>query len=437
VTSFVHRVRSSPDRWWILGTFIVALVLRVGFVLLVRRDGFILNDALIYHETAISISSGNGYGHPFFGPTAQWPPGYSYVLGALYWIVGARPLAGELLNAWLGASTVVVLFLLARRVFDRRIAIVAAAVYAMLPGPILYTDVLIAETLFTFVFAAFFLVMSYARPTVRWALLIGVVIGLGALVRGEALTWGLVPVVMWWRALPIRTLALRTATVGLAVVVVMTPWTIRNAQQMGAFVPIATNSSVTLWVGHNPDATGAQMYPPPEFYDRFGTEHPRRELESARYMRREAFRYMLTNPAHELRMIPSKLLYLNRGDSFALQWVNAQPEGTALSTSTSERIGLIADIAYYAVLTSLLLGVGVLGRELWRTPIMRGVATSLLTALFLFGFLYYGNYRYRIPYTPLMVLVASAFVMTVWRRRSELRSDMEQLQRRRLSVNGD
>jgi 4-amino-4-deoxy-L-arabinose transferase-like glycosyltransferase len=427
VTALWRRARSSRDLWWIIGLFALALAARVVFVLAVRRDGFILNDALIYHETAISISDGNGYGHPFFGPTAQWPPGYAYVLGAVYWLVGVRPLAGELLNAWFGALTVVLLFLLARRVFDRRVAIVAAAVYAVLPGPILYTDVLIAETLFTFAFALFFLVMSYARPTVRWAVLIGVVIGLGALVRGEALTWGLVPIVMWWKAVPLRTMALRIATVGLAVAVVLTPWTIRNAQQMGAFVPLATNSSVTLWVGHNPDATGAQMYPPPEFFDRFGTEHPQRELESARYMRSQAIRYMFTNPGHELRMIPLKILYLNRGDSYALQWVNAQPDGTALSPQVSERVGLVADIAYYALLTSLLLSVAVLGRELWRQPIMRGVATSLLTALFLFGFLYYGNYRYRIPYTPLMVLVASVFVVTVWRRRSVLRTHLAEI----------
>lgn len=420
--ALVRRARTSPDLWWVIGLFALALTARVIFVLAVRRDGFILNDALIYHETAISISSGDGYGHAFIRPTAQWPPGYAYVLAAVYWLVGVRPLAGELLNAWFGALTVVVLFVLARRIFDRRVALVAAAVYAVMPGPILYTDVLISETLFTFVFAVFFLVMAYARPTTRWAVLIGVVIGLGALIRGEALTWGLVPVVMWWKVVPLRTVALRTATVGLAIVVVLTPWTIRNAQQMGAFVPLATNSSATLWVGHNPDATGAQMYPPPGFYDRFGTENPSRELESTSYMRREAIRYMLTNPGHELRLIPLKLLYLNRGDSFALQWVDAQPEGTAMSPRTSERIGLVADIAYYAVLTSLLLGVAVLGRELWRQPIMRGVATSLLTALFLFGFLYYGNYRYRIPYTPLMVLVASVFVVTVWRRRSVLRA---------------
>jgi 4-amino-4-deoxy-L-arabinose transferase-like glycosyltransferase len=341
--------------------------------------------------------------------------------------VGVRPLAGELLNALLGALTVVALYVVARRAFDRTVAVVAAVALAVMPGPIMYADVLIAETLFTFVFMVFFVVMAFARPTVRWAIAIGAVIGLGALVRGEALTWGLVPVVMWWRMVPLRTVALRTATIGVVIIAVLTPWTIRNAQQVGSFVPLATNSSATLWVGHNPDATGAQMYPPPEFYDRFGTENPRRELDSARYMRSEAIRYMLTNPVHELQLIPLKILYLNRGDSSALQWVDVQPEGTAMSPLTSQRVGLVADIAYYALLTTLILSVVVLGRALWRHPLMKGVLTSLLTALFLFGFLYYGNYRYRIPYTPLMILVASVFATTIWRRRSVLRTDVSSL----------
>ncbi len=41
-------------------------------------------------------------------------------------------------------------------------------------------------------------------------------------------------------------------------------------------------------------------------------------------------------------------------------------------------------------------------------------AASFLTALFLYGFLYYGNYRYRLPYEPLMVLVAAAFLTQLW-----------------------
>ena len=65
-----------------------------------------------------------------------------------------------------------------------------------------------------------------------------------------------------------------------------------------------------------------------------------------------------------------------------------------------------------------LLGGIVLGRRFWTLPIGRLAATSFATALFLYGFAYYGNYRYRLPYEPLMVVVAAAFVVQVWRWRS-------------------
>ena len=49
-----------------------------------------------------------------------------------------------------------------------------------------------------------------------------------------------------------------------------------------------------------------------------------------------------------------------------------------------------------------------LGRRFWASPIGRIAGASFATALLLYGFVYYGNYRYRLPYEPLMVLVAAA-----------------------------
>jgi len=37
--------------------------------------------------------------------------------------------------------------------------------------------------------------------------------------------------------------------------------------------------------------------------------------------------------------------------------------------------------------------------------------------LFLYGFLYYGNYRYRLAYEPLMIVVAATFATQTWSRR--------------------
>jgi hypothetical protein len=197
------------------------------------------------------------------------------------------------------------------------------------------------------------------------------------------------------------------------------PWTIRNAVVMDAFLPTGTNASHTLWAGHNPAATGGQVYPPPGYEDQFSSESPDRELQSSKALRSEAIEFMFSNPVRELELIPLKLVHLNRGDSYIFDWVNAVPPGVAppVSAIDVERIGVLADAAYFALLAFTIFGSAVLGRRFWRQPVMRCIATSFVTALFLYGFLYYGNYRYRLAYEPLMIVVAATFVTHVWSQR--------------------
>jgi hypothetical protein len=204
--------------------------------------------------------------------------------------------------------------------------------------------------------------------------------------------------------------------------VVMVPWTIRNAVVMDAFVPVATNASETLWSGHNADATGAQVYPPAEFDDQFDQTLPALELERAKALRNDAVEYMFKHPGRELELIPLKLVALNRGDSYAFDWVNAPGVGESppLSPIQVERISVLADLGYYGLLTLTVLGGIVLGRRFWGSRIGRVIGTSFATALVLYGFVYYGNYRYRLPYEPLMVLIAAALVTSAYRSRELL-----------------
>ena len=407
--------------------FGLAVALRVAWVLAVDRKGFAFNDALMYHTTGISLSEGDGYVPLTGGPTARWPPGFSTVLGGLYWLFGEEPLSGELFNALVGAVTVVLLMLVVERTLDRRTAIVAGAMLAVLPGPILWTDVLVAETLYTALFITFLLGVVSARPTRPWLVFIGAVIGVGALVRGEALSWLLLPVAAWWRVVPWRGVARAGVIAVGSMLIVIAPWTIRNAAVMDAFVPVATNASQTLWSGHNEAATGAQVYPPPEYDDGFDQTLPELELQTSAALRNDAIEYLFTHPLRELELIPLKLLHLNRGDSYVFDWVNTpgDREAPPLSELTVERIGVLADFGYYALLTLTLLGAFVLGRRFWASLIGRVIATSLITALVLYGFLYYGNYRYRFPYEPLMVIVAATLVTRVFRVRELLSGEFQ------------
>lgn len=399
--------------------FALALAVRVTWVLAVRRTGFAFNDAIMYHTTAQSLRLGDGYVPLTGGPTARWPPGYSTLLGGIYSVFGVHPTLGELANALLGAATVVVLMIAVGHAVDRPTAVVAGAVLAVLPGPILWTDVLVAETLYTAVFVTVIAIVLRSRASWGWAVGVGAAIGLGALIRGEALTWVLLPLVLWRAALPWRALLGRVAAIVAAAAVVLAPWTIHNAVVMDAFVPVATNASQTLWSGHHSGATGAQTYPPADFEAQFSPELPERELEASAALRDDGIEYMVTHPLRELQLIPLKLIHLNRGDSYALDWVNAPGSGQEppLSPIVAERVGVVADAGYYGLLATTIIGGCWLGRAFWRRPVGRLAATSFLTAVVLYGFVYYGNYRYRLPYEPLMVVVAATFAREIWRRR--------------------
>ena len=161
------RLRSLVAWRWFphVVMFTLALAVRVAWVLAVDRKGFPFNDALMYHSTAENLSHGDGYVPFTGGPTARWPPGFSTVLGGLYWLFGVHPIVGELFNAVVGAVTVVLLMLIAERVLDRGTAIVAGTMLAVLPGPIMWTDVLVSETLYTALFVAALLILVRARPT--------------------------------------------------------------------------------------------------------------------------------------------------------------------------------------------------------------------------------------------------------------------------------
>jgi 4-amino-4-deoxy-L-arabinose transferase-like glycosyltransferase len=399
---------------------LLALALRVGFVLAVERRSFVLNDTFFYGLTAKSLAEGRGFSFVPGYPTAHWPPGFPFLLSLLFRVVGSSEKAGELLNALLGALTVPALYALARRVFGRREALVAAGFLAVMPGQILWADVLVAETFYGFLLVCFFLLLA-VLPERPWSpLALGAAIGVITLTRGEGLL--LIPVVLavWWPSRPRKPMLAPTAALVAATVFVVAPWTLRNAIVMDAFIPLATNSSTTLWSGHNPSANGGQSYAGRTLTGRITGKAP--EVEEASILRSEALEFMVSNPRRELELIPLKLFNLGRGDSWAMEWVNAgkrgeRPFGKELGTP----VRVLADLGFYGLLAATAGSLLLFFRALWRQPLTRGVLTLFLGSLFTYGFLYYGNYRYRVPLEPLMILISAPLLVRAWDLRTHAR----------------
>ena len=129
-----HRVRASATALvardelpWLAVVVLTAVGLRVLWVLYVNvdpNDGR-FDDSVFYHNVARLLAQGAGYADPFGrGPTAAWPPAYPAALAVLYKLFGVHLLLAKGLNIALAAATVALTYVIARQIFDRRVAYV-------------------------------------------------------------------------------------------------------------------------------------------------------------------------------------------------------------------------------------------------------------------------------------------------------------------------
>jgi len=247
-----------------------AAALRVAYTLVLGRHVELgISDATFYSGAANHLARGDGFIDIWRSlaegttlQTAHHPPGWPALL-SVFSLLGVESEVGHrLVGAVLGGAVVVLLGLVAWRVAGRSAGLIAAALGAVHPTLVAADGSLMAETLAgAFVLLVVLIGLWVADgPTPRRALVLGLTIGAGALVRGEMLLY-LVLV-----ALPLAVLAARRAPDGLraflrvglpaaiGVVAVVLPWTIRNTLLFDEPVLISINDSTVL-AGANCDAT--------------------------------------------------------------------------------------------------------------------------------------------------------------------------------------
>lgn len=246
----------------LVALLVLALALRL-LVAVGTADVAPRYDAADYDRHAAHIAAGAGYPPSTYAaagtPSAFRPPAWPYLLGGLYDVTGQRWAAARLLGALLGALTVLLVFLIARRLWGRSTALTAAGLAAVLPPLVLLNASLLSEVLFTPLVLALVLVLLRAQDAARrwpWAVAAGALLGLAALTRAAGLV--LLAPAAWalWRASDAtapRRLA-GPAVAALAMAAVLTPWTVRNLDAFGTLVPVSTQSGYTLAGTYNDEA---------------------------------------------------------------------------------------------------------------------------------------------------------------------------------------
>lgn len=403
---------------WITLILVVALAARVFWVLYAPADptdGRGLDDTLFYHGAAMKLADGEGYVIPMTDEdTAQWPPGYSFLLAGFYLFLGPNVAIGWGINIVLGALACVGLYAVGCLAVNQRVGALAGLLLAVLPGHVFFTSLLLSEVLFTLlVVAAMALILLVGRPPHRGKLplvaLLGAVIGLAALVRGQGLLLIPVAFVFWWLRGKDFTPALgRAFLAALVAVVAIAPWTVRNYVVMDDFVFLSTNDGLNLYIGNHEGATGGFMLTAADWIgDEFAhLPSPEREVRASDKAMEEGLEFMLANPLEELKLAGSKLRFLYDDDEEALEWIHAPDAGKPL-----ESRDLLSNIGNGFYFTLLAASAGGLLVWLWRPRGALSLPLILIVVFTMGQLLFFAVSRFHFPMLPSFCLLAAAGIV--------------------------
>lgn len=441
----VRRARFDRPRWLVVA---LAVALRVAASVAWARPPVGLQDPWLYQRFARDIAKGLGYVTFEGTPTSYYPPGYPYFLGGIQWVLdqigwrGALPLTAAIVQSVLAGVAVWAIVGVGDRIdpptgpfappgTTRRIrtGLAAGAVFAVWPNVVVYSTVLLSESLFLPLFALFLLAvtraLTAAEPRVRTWVLPGVLLGLTALVRPQvalvavALGAGLL---VARRSLSQRLVAL--ALVGLVAAAVVLPWSLRNVSTFGRFVAVSTNGGDNMCVGFNPSAQGRFYFPEEcdtgEFYIDGPKAEIRRNDETARRARSWAVRNLERIPELSAR----KLYYTYEHDHDGLRALDSFDRDPTDPPWLRTLLRRGSDVAYAVIMAFAAIGVVVTVGRLWRQRQERAPAAAALAFVFVATFtsalvplLVFGEPRFKVPATPCFALLAGLAIVAIRRRR--------------------
>lgn len=376
----------------------------------------LIGDAKSYDAWARDIAAGAWFGKEVF----YQAPAYPYFVAVLYKVFGHDVEVVRVVQSVLGALACAFLVLAGRRFFSLRIGVTAGLLLALYPPAIFFDGIIqkasLAMCLTTLLLATLGELSTAARW--RWSLLSGIVLGLLALTRENALI--IVPIVALWISFlhqdkPRRVRAICTAAFLVGLAAVLVPVGLRNQAIGGKFLVTTSQFGPNFYIGNNPEADGTyrplrQFRGQASFERRDAVELAEADVgeklspaQVSDYWFDKAKVYIRENPGQWLKLMVRKyLLVWNAAEIGDTECLEAFADSSRVLRLPGSLLhfGIIAPIAAIGIVATR--------RDWRRLSVLHAIVISLTVAVALF-FIFA---RYRHPVVAVVILFAAA---GVWR----------------------
>lgn len=366
-----------------------------------------------YHRMAADLSEGRGFITKRGDPTAERPPLYPALLAPIYSITGPDPDAARAVQTCLGALIVLLVYVLAARLFSKRTALLAAALAAVNPSMIYLSALIMTENLYVVMLLLILLLTTGRRteapvPIANYAVA-GVIAGLSSLTRptGFAVALAVATGALLFGGTRPKTRAARAAVFLAMTIAVIAPWTARNYVSLERVVLFTSHGGITFYESNNmlnyevPEFRGIVVLPR-SAVPRWDEIHALPEAESDRLAWRLGLEFIRDHPREFSKMAWWKFARFWRFESgLSLAGAVGVSEGGTVGSLVS---GVDALALYWILVVPLFcLGLALTARS-WRrlVPVYAVVAAHVLLAL-----AFHGSLRARAPIEPVMAVMAA------------------------------
>ncbi|MCH7762091.1 tetratricopeptide repeat protein, partial [candidate division TA06 bacterium] len=438
----------KSNRLILLGIFLFAFLLRILYIFQIRDHPYfttLLGDPSYFDNWAQFLASGRFLGAEPDGEEAFFKgPLYPFLLAALYRLFGHNLFIVRVFQIFLGSMNCLLIALIARKVFDQRVATIAGLL-AALCGTLIYFD---GEILITTL--AIFLNLLILLFLVQWfrgsmdstfriqhstfsILGIGFLIGLSAIARPNILIF----LISLFGFLLIR-FRRRGLIWGILLILgtslPILPVTLWNFKVGKDFVLISYQAGVNFYIGNNPHSDGRSAVLPGVGADWDEISLAERDLgrrlkpsEVDRYWFKKGLRFIREEPWSFTRLLGKKLLYFWNGyeiennqqiyffkrSSFLLDLLILRIPIYSRQTGMSVLRNVFLHIPFGLVAPLGILGIWFAWKDRQRIKRIEQIHILLLflVAYMLSVILFFVTARYRMTVVPILILF-TAYAVT-------------------------
>jgi 4-amino-4-deoxy-L-arabinose transferase-like glycosyltransferase len=287
-------------------------------------------------------------------------------------------------------------------------ALLAALMVALMPSLILYCGLTASENLVTPVLMIALIAYLHALQSQQapFVVLSGVALGLAALTRPMIL---LLPIALLiysqLKLSDLKRVTLYAGLLGVPMMLCILPWTLRNYNVFGRFVPISTNGGYNLLISFSEQSSGEHVSGQTARIVELGERHGWDEVQRDRAARNEAITFIKEDPVRAAMLAPMKVFHLFRDDVSGIIWNFT--ETSRPSPHWLRWLLLIAAQVYYVLVLGLAL-TNIVFRESLAAYRWYGLLLTPVLYWVAFHLAFFGDDRYHVPILPL-ICIFSAF----------------------------